>query len=1179
MARWKGPVLFVLALVVLVLTPRFAFAQGGNIAGTVRDSQGGVLPGVTVEVASPQLIEKVRSTVTNENGRYQIVALPVGVYTVTFKLANFSTVTREKLELSSDFTAPVNVELKIGTATEIVTVEGNASGQVDVVNARQRQVFSREELIDLPTTRNLNSLINLVPGISVSTAGFSGNSVPTICSGGMADGATGAFNTSGGLSGCTPIIQGFNAHSSMNDPDSLNQGRMQVDGLGVQSFGGGGRSNYIADISNAQEVTFTLSGSLGESETGGTTINVVPRTGGNRYSGSFFTAFSNGHFFGKNNGTRTSSFSNRLDREYDANASFGGPIIRDRLWFYGAARRQDRDSWLQTAYRNANEGVFGANYRRNDVRVMQDDMYQNASMRLTLQATQRDKFNLFWDEQYTCENPCHGTSGSPTSVEAQGSPVSHPLHLAQLSWTNPLTSKILLEGGISHYGSHRNETQNISELAYPSLPRVVESGINVDIVNATALSTVTSGSINNAINWNIDNIQSRASASYVTGSHNIKLGYQGQYLSRVSNPYFNDMRLQYGYSTPGSTCSPTAPALGGVNTGNNWCGLLPDGSANTNRTPVPNTVTEYIPNGSDEVAWFSAFYLQDQWTWNRFTFSGAVRYDNAQSKFGTTCVGPDVHTTYKYCLNDPASGDDGRGVYFQDFTPRWGVTWDVFGNGKTALKYSMGKYLDGAQAGGIYTASNPASGGRNVTTYTRLWRDIDGDRMVDCDLSVPAVAPSTVSFPNSGECGPISDPNSQNNARRFGRSPDDLDDAGQAIGLGTLYCGQYERSMSPAIANYCNNYFAAGGSSLLDGWGKRRYEWQLSIGIQHEVLPRLSAEVTYNRRHSGNQTISDLIGSGCDLYSSVEGGTIDAPQCMQNLLNFSSPTYDFYSVQAPLDPRLPGGGGYTVPGFATLKQTGCSATDPGTGACTNAAFLTAPASQNVRAVTLVPEGAQTDFWSGIDTNFVLRARGGLRVSGGTSTGRRVNDTCGLLVDDPPTGQTLREGRERLCDAVRPFQTNVRGTASYTIPWVDVLASAVFTYRPGVSVNANYTVGLDDIGFQAGAVRYTSQLSSTSTATSTVTQNLISNDTFGEGIRIVDFKLAKNIRFAGKRLNVGADVYNVFNSDAALGYCANFPNPSENITGCTTASGSIIPWRSVNNITTPRFVRFQLQFDF
>src|SRR5678815_1012790 len=106
-------------------------------------------------------------------------------------------------------------------------------------------------------------------------------------------------------------------------------------------------------------------------------------------------------------------------------------------------------------------------------------------------------------------------------------------------------------------------------------------------------------SINNAIRWNIDNVQSRASASYVTGSHNLKLGYQGQYLSRVSDPYFNDLRLAYGYSTPAATCTPTAPTSGNVNAGDTWCGLRPDGTPNPSgagaaRVPVPNTVTEYI---------------------------------------------------------------------------------------------------------------------------------------------------------------------------------------------------------------------------------------------------------------------------------------------------------------------------------------------------------------------------------------------------------------------------------------------------------------------------------------------------------------------------------------------------------------------------------------------------------
>ena len=180
MDREKSPTLFPLVVLVLVLFPSVIFAQTGNIVGVVRDVQGAVLPGVTVEVTSPQLIEKVRVTVTDSNGRYQISGLPVGTYKMTFKLERFATAERSNIEVSSDFSGTVNADLKLGAASEVVTVQGSAVQLVDVQNARQRQVFSREELVDLPVTRNLNSLVQLVPGIAISTAGFSGNSVPTI---------------------------------------------------------------------------------------------------------------------------------------------------------------------------------------------------------------------------------------------------------------------------------------------------------------------------------------------------------------------------------------------------------------------------------------------------------------------------------------------------------------------------------------------------------------------------------------------------------------------------------------------------------------------------------------------------------------------------------------------------------------------------------------------------------------------------------------------------------------------------------------------------------------------------------------------------------------------------------------------------------------------------------------
>ena len=1196
------------AVLALVLLPSIAFAQTGNISGTVRDSQGAVLPGVTVDVSSPALIEKVRTATTDNSGRFQIVSLPVGTYTVTFKLESFNTLERGGIELTSDFTAPVNVEMAVGTQKEVVTVVAQAP-VVDVKNVRQRQVISGEEIRDLPTTRDLPGLVNLVPGISLSNSGglLSLNSTPTICSGGgggfVDNGGGLGVTTTGGTSGCNPLLNDFNAHSSINDATSLSQSRIQVDGLSIQNTRGfgGTQTPYLPDVANASEVTFTLSGSLGESETGGTTINIVPRTGGNRFAGNFFTSYAGGEFYDRNNGTRAGTFLNRLDYDYDANISDGGPNKRDLMWFQGSRRQRSREN-LNDSYPNANAGIFGANYRANfpEGTLGSQEMYRNASLRLTLQATKRDKFNIFWDEQFTCQNPCEGTGSGTISLEAQGTQVTYPLHLAQVRWTNPLTNRILLDAGISNNSQHNDQTRNRYTATYSNIPRVTENGATVQ-QGDPLLTTVTSGSLNQSFYINTDAVRTSAAISYITSSHNVKVGYVGQFLQSQSTPRYNDLRLDYTYTTPAAP-NPATGSLGcyfnpvpltpaptqvvnGVTSNRPWCGAinLPGNPNNVNdpinsqRLPVPTSFTPYIPIARREQGWFTAFYVQDQWTFKRLTLNGAVRYDNAQSRFLETCYPSDLYTSNAFCVNvpdDPDPNKRGKGVNFNDITPRWSVAWDVFGNGKTALKYSMGKYLNGATLaqGSAYTAANVAGTGRFINTHIRGWTDVDGDRVVDgCNMGIPAVAPgpNVTVIPAEGECAAITSTtvNSITNYRRWGRSPDELDESGLTVGLGEIQCGRTDSTRIPAAAQpYCEAYYAAGGSTLLNGWGKRRYEWQLSAGIQHELFPRMSVEVTYNHRTTKNATISDDVGVGCDLY----GPTANDPDaCIQRQLDFQSEWYDFYAIRAPSDTRLPNGGGYLIPGFANRK--------PG---------VTIPSTNQVTVQTLDINDRVYDVWRGVDVNVTIRARGGLRLFGGTSTGSRHANTCRAMVDqaDLTIGVVLREGRERGCDPDRPLQTNVRASASYTIPWADVLLSAVFAYRPGVTINASQITNISDLVWMPGS-EYRATYSGpectsggvviqgclTGSTSQTVTQNLVSNDTFGEGSRLFDIKVGKNFRFARKRVNVGFDIYNVFNSDAALSYCTSYPT-------CGTGANQL-NWRDVRGVTAPRFARFQVQFDF
>ena len=190
--RQLSKVVLPVVAAVLFLLPNTASAQTGTIAGQVRDASGGALPGVTVEVTSPSLIEKIRTGTTDENGRYQITALPVGTYEVTFTLQNFATVNRPNILVTSDFTANVPGEMKVGGLKDVVSVVAEAP-VVDVQNARQQTVFQGADIRDLPTDRNITSMLNLVPGLATPAGPAS---APRAAQAGSASSAVPAFRTS-----------------------------------------------------------------------------------------------------------------------------------------------------------------------------------------------------------------------------------------------------------------------------------------------------------------------------------------------------------------------------------------------------------------------------------------------------------------------------------------------------------------------------------------------------------------------------------------------------------------------------------------------------------------------------------------------------------------------------------------------------------------------------------------------------------------------------------------------------------------------------------------------------------------------------------------------------------------------------------------------------------------------
>src|SRR6188768_3467483 len=339
-----------LVLACLVIVPAAAFAQA-SITGIVKDASGAVLPGVTVEAASPVLIEKVRSATTDGTGQYRITELPPGTYSLTMTLPGFSVVKRDAVEVAGAGVQTINGELRVGGVQETITVTGE-SPIVDVQSTRRQQIVDDETLKALPATRGYNALVFLVPSVT----------------------------------------------GGSNQIDLMPSMRI--------FYSNGGRvSGYIVDTSNSQEMQMTLSGGLGETEMGGATVNFVPKTGGNTFSGSGFFSNAGQWSQGSNIDDRLKAFGlpepPALYQNWDVSASVGGPIKRDKLWFFANYRDIGSHDAILGMFANKNAGNPNSwSYDPDrDVQARSAVSTTISAIRLTSQVTPRNKVGFYYDYQ------------------------------------------------------------------------------------------------------------------------------------------------------------------------------------------------------------------------------------------------------------------------------------------------------------------------------------------------------------------------------------------------------------------------------------------------------------------------------------------------------------------------------------------------------------------------------------------------------------------------------------------------------------------------------------------------------------------------------------------------------------------------------------------------------------
>jgi carboxypeptidase family protein len=772
----------------LALLPTTTAAQA-VIAGTVRDTSGAILPGVTVEASSPALIEKVRTAVSDGTGQYRIEDLRPGIYTVNFTLTGFSAFRREGIELTGSFTATINAEMKVGALEETVTVTGE-SPIVDVQSARRQTVLDNDVLKAIPTVRSYNAMIVVVPGVVTNTNDVQGGTSTTQ----------------------------FPIHGGRN-----NEGRMTVDGLNVGNPPGGNQPpGYSVDVGNSEEISFTTSGGLGESETGGVVMNIVPKTGGNTMHGSFSISGTSKKFQADNSAGTGLTTPTPLSKVYDGNAAFGGPIKKDRLWYFLTARTQGGTRVNANQYYNTNAGdatkwLYAPDQSKPG---FSDRTWENISGRVTWQATPRNKIGGFWDEQWVCRK-CEGntigiTTPPVVSPEANGPNPTQPLRVPQVTWTSPVTNRLLLDAGFggTYYGwgnfeRDPNPTHDLIKVTEQCSTGCAANGNRPLIVYRSQ-------------DWGDNRTGSyiwKANLAYVTGRHSFKVGYQHTLMTDDRTWSTNSTDLWYRFNNG-----------------------------------VPNQLTQTIsPWINNARAGWDAVFAQEQFTMGRLTLQGAVRFDSAGSWFPEQNIGPDRFLPVAYHFEETKGIDK-----YKDITPRLGMAYDVFGNGKTAVKVNFGKYLEGVGVQLNYANTNPttriptSTGPFGVPGVTRTWIDANSNFVPDCDLSNPQANGNAAATPGGGGqdfCGVISN-------LRFGQP---------------VLTGNYD-------------------PDVLSGWGVRAADWSLGISVQQQLMQRMSIEVGYYRRSFDGFTLNDnlLLAAG-DLTP--------------------------YSITAPSDSRLPNGGGYPITGL------------------------------------------------------------------------------------------------------------------------------------------------------------------------------------------------------------------------------------------------------------------------
>jgi Carboxypeptidase regulatory-like domain len=900
----------ILVFLCLSLSPAPAWAQA-SLAGVVRDESGAVLPGVSVEAASPALIEGARNVVTDEQGRYRIEALRPGQYTLTFTLSGFAKLTRTGVEVPSDLVVTINADMKLGTLTESLTVSGQ-SPQVDVLQASKTQVLTRDVIDALPVSRNVMSIGVLAAGVRAGTPDIGGSRMTEQVA-----------LRAHGLGG--------------NDAEQL------VEGMSIQSLEGPSQS-YFDDMLQS-EITVMTSAIPADTSGGGIRLNSVLKDGGNIFSGATFLGFSSGSWQSDNvddelraapNSIRSA---NGIKHIHMFSASFGGPIKRNKLWFLVTARHQSSDELVADVPPQivAPDGEVINSYL--------DTYVRGPSLRLTWQASPNHKIAMFASRWWKRKGKDFSAGTDPRAGQFRDPKHAHHF-VGNLKWNWTPRPTFLVEAGVSMAafdwlgGPAAGVLKERGTPAWYTQTRKTDTQRQIHPQCAYDTGCTAWGSLLSQRQDNTRNVFD-GRVSHVTGTHNIKVGYTHEIGPdyRMDNAYNGDIQLNYSAGRP-------------------------------------STVTVYNTplNAPGVVEYDAALFAQDSWTIKQLTLNYGLRVEWFAAGMDEVAASAGRFVPARFF---PAQ--HGLIKWGPDYAPRLSAVYDLFGDGRTALKTSFSKYHRQYDADPFLVYADAG-----LRQENRNW--------FDCPLNAAGTACSGVVLPTTN------------------------DGVAQDSEIGP----------SPSGGNFANR------SGALPGDLQRQYNLEYTVGVQHQLRPRLAVGGMFIKRSIRNIQMTD-----------------------RTFINFSDYT--------PFQVRMPA---ITDPAVAAVLDPNEMIT----------VYNLSPAKNSVYAQGLIDRSSQQNrsLYTGFEMSFSARLVRNGTLFGSWTAERNLSVFCES--DDNPNGPPIADlytGRAmvvseggRFCDQRNfdvPFLNEFKLAGNYSVRYgIDVAAvlqsypglERVITWQPAANLFPN-----------------------------------------------------------------------------------------------------------------------------